>query len=221
MLGFSALSETPFGVAVTSSEALAYITGGSQSTFSQGTLTFVAKASVTLPSATATMTADDSTGPQGIGRVDTLASVVGTGAVNLPPANAQAKGNTTVSGTSGTSAVSATTANGQAKPVPTGVSSTFASGIGFDAEANITLSSASARLDLTVNDFDDEDAQGSLTLTGVSATGVAAVNADSALNGGIYSNNIVYLNTDFSRERCVNIVPYTNYTVYIQKVSNY
>lgn len=221
MLGFSALSETPFAQAVTSSEATAYITGGSQSTFALGTFTFIAKASVTLPAVTATMTADDSTGPQGIGRVDTLASVVGTGAVNLPAGNAQAKGNSSVSGTSATSAISATTANGKANQTPTGVSGTFASGVGFDAEANITLSSASARLDLTVNEFEDEDAQGSLTLTGVSATGIAAVNSDSNLNGGIYSNNVVYLNTDFSRERCVNIVPYANRTVYIRKVSNY
>ena len=42
MLGFSALSETPFAQAVTSSEATAYITGGSQSTFALGTFTFIA-----------------------------------------------------------------------------------------------------------------------------------------------------------------------------------
>ena len=220
MLGFSALSETPFAQAVTSSEATAYITGGSQSTFSLGTLTFIAKASITPTGVTATATPTTIPLIQGVGRI-TITGANGTGAVNLPAGNAQAKGNTTVSGTSGTSAVSATTAQGKANPVPTGVSSTFASGIGFDAEANITLNSASARLDLAINDFDDEDAQGSFTLTGVSATATAAVNADSNLNGGIYSNNIVYLNTDFNRERCVNIVPYTNHTVYIQKVSNY
>lgn len=220
MLGFSTFSETPFAQAVTSSSALAYITGGSSVTGSVGTFSFIAKASVTLPAVTATMTADDSTGPQGIGST-TLSAATATGAVNLPAANAQAKGNITVSGTSGTSAISATTANGQASPTPTGVSGTFASGISFDAEANITLNSASARLDLTVNSFDDEDAQASITLTGVSATATAAVNSDSNLNGGIYSNNVVYLNTDFNRERCVNIVPYTNYTVYVNKVSNY
>ena len=220
MLGFSALSETPLGEAVTSSEATAYITGGSQSTFSLGTLTFIAKASFTLPAATATISPTTIPLIQGIGRI-TVTGVTGTGAVNLPAGNAQAKGNITLSGATGTSAVSATTGQGKANQVPTGVSGTFASGIDFDAEANITLNSASARLDLTVNSFEDEDAQGSLTLTGVSATMTAAVNTDSALNGGIYSNNIVYLNTDFSRERCVNIVPYTNYTVYIQKVSNY
>ena len=128
MLGFSALSETPFAQAVTSSAALAYITGGSQSTFSLGTFSFIAEASVTLPAVTATMTADDSTGPQGIGRIDPIDSVVGTGAVNIPPANAQAKGNTTVSGTSSTIAISATTVIGQASPTPTGVIGTFASG---------------------------------------------------------------------------------------------
>ena len=221
MLGFSSFSETPFAQAVTSSAALAYITGGSSVTGSVGTFTFNAEAAVTPTGVTATMTADDSTGPQGIGRVDTIPSVVGVGSVNLPTGNAQAKGNITLSGASGTSAVTATTANGKATQTPTGVSGTFASGVGFDAEANITLSSASARLDLTVNEFEDEDAQGSLTLTGVSATGIAAVNSDSNLNGGIYSNNVVYLNTDFSRERCVNIVPYANRTVYIRKVSNY
>lgn len=220
MLGFSALSETPFAQAVTSSEATAYITGGSQSTFSLGTLTFIAKASITPTGVTATATPTTIPLIQGIGRI-TITGANVTGAVNLPAANAQAKGNITVSGTSGTSAVSATTGQGKANPVPTGVSGTFASGIGFDAEANITLNSASASLDLTVNSFDDEDAQGRTTLTGVSATATAAVNADSNLNGGIYSNNVVYLNTDFSRERCINIVPYTNYTVYIQKVSNY
>jgi len=220
MLGFSALSETPFAQAVTSAAANAYISGGSQSTFSLGTLTFIAKASITPTGVTATATPTAFSSITGVGNITVTGTTV-TGAINLPAGNTQAKGNITVSGTSGTSAISATTASGKASPTPTGVISTFASGISFDAEANITLSSASATLDLTVNSFDDEDAQGSTTLTGVSATMTAAVNSDSALNGGIYSNNVVYLSTDFGRERCVNIVPYQNYTVYIQKVSNY
>lgn len=219
MLGFSSFSETPFAQAVTSSAALAYITGGSSVTGSVGTFTFNAEAAVTPTGVTATMTADDSTGPQGIGRVDTIASVVGVGSVNLPAGNAQAKGNITLSGTSGTSAVSATTANGKANQTTTGVAATFANGVGFDAQGSLTLTGVSSTI--TFGDFEDEDAQGRFTLTGVSATGVAAVNSDSNLNGGIYSNNVVYLNTDFNRERCVNIVPYGNRTVYIRKVSNY
>ena len=216
MLGFSAFSETAIGQAVTSAEANAFISGA-QGTFSQGTLTFIAIANIQIPAATATGSVTTVPLVQGVGN-SAITGATATSAAGSVEGDGQAT--STLTGVSSTSAVSATTANGKANPVPTGASSTFTGGtLSFDAKANFTIPSVSSTI--TFGDFSDEDAQGTVTLTGVSATGTAAVNTDSSLNGGIYSNNITYLNTDFVRERCVNIVPYANYTVYIQKVSNY
>ena len=90
---------------------------------------------------------------------------------------------------------------------------TTAGTAGFDAKANITLDAATADADLTANDFADEDAQASTTLTGVSASGAA--NWDTV--NGIYAVQKVFLATDFERKRCVNIVPYGNYKVYVTR----
>lgn len=84
---------------------------------------------------------------------------------------------------------------------------------GFDAKANITLDAATADADLTVNDLEDEDAQASTTLAGVSAATTA--NWDTV--NGIYAVQVVYLNTDFERTRTVNVVPYGNYKVYVTR----
>jgi hypothetical protein len=87
---------------------------------------------------------------------------------------------------------------------------TAAGTAGFDAKANITLDAATADADLTVNDLEDEDAQASTTLSGVSATGATNWNTVTALQ-------VIFLNTEFERSKTVNVVPYGNYKVYITR----
>jgi len=120
-------------------------------------------------------------------------------------------GSTTITSTD---TVDAITANGKANVVPPAATATTVAGTaGFDAKANITLDAATADADLTINDFTDEDAQGTATVSGVSASGAA--NWDTV--NGIYAVQVVFLATDFERKRCVNIVPYGNYKVYVTR----
>jgi len=120
-------------------------------------------------------------------------------------------GSTTITSTD---TVDAITANGKANLVlPAATATTVAGTAGFDAKANITLDAATADADLTVNDFADEDAQASTTLSGVSAASTA--NWDTV--NGVYAVQVVYLNTDFERTRTVNVVPYGNYKVYVTR----
>ena len=122
-----------------------------------------------------------------------------------------ANGSTTITSTD---TVDAITANGKANVVPPAATATTVAGTaGFDAKANITLDAATADADLTINDLEDEDAQGTATVSGVSATGAA--NWDTV--NGIYAVQVVFLATDFERKRCVNIVPYGNYKVYVTR----
>lgn len=86
-------------------------------------------------------------------------------------------------------------------------------GLNYDAKANLTLDAATADADLTVNDFADEDAQGTATVSGVSAA--TATNWDTS--NGIYAIQVIFVNTDFERARTVNIVPYGNYKVYVTR----
>jgi len=118
-------------------------------------------------------------------------------------------GSTTITSTD---TVDAITANGKANIVlPAATATTVAGTAGFDAKANITLDAATADADLAVNDLADEDAQASTTLSGVSAASTA--NWDTV--NGIYAVQITFLNTDFERERTVNVVKYGNYTAYV------
>ena len=120
-------------------------------------------------------------------------------------------GSTTITSTD---TVDAITANGKANVVPPAATATTVAGTaGFDAKANITLDAATADADLTINDLEDEDAQGTATVSGVSATGAA--NWDTV--NGIYAVQVIFLATDFERKRCVNIVPYGNYKVYVTR----
>jgi len=217
MLGFSALSETPFAQATTSSEANAFISGAI-GTFSQGSFTFVGVGRHQIPAAIATGAVSNLT-TFSEGELS-LSSV--SGSISATAVGADAQATKSITGLSATSAVTTTTTDAKANQTPTPVVTTSAAGtFSFNAKANITLNAATAVANLIAADFEDEDGQALTTIGGVAATGAVSVNSDSALNGGIYSNNVVYLNTEFNRQRCVNIVPYTNYTVYIQKVSNY
>ena len=119
-------------------------------------------------------------------------------------------GSTTITSTD---TVDAITANGKANIVLPAATATFELDIEFDAKANITLDAATADADLTVNDLEDEDAQASATISGVSAS--SSANWDTV--NGIYAVQVVYLDSDFERKRTVNIVPYGNYKVYVTR----
>jgi len=212
MLSFSAYSETPFSQAVTSLSANAFMTGAT-ATSSAGTLAYDAKAFITNPSATATFTAAAFDDVDAKATTDALSAVTATFTINdVADADAQATASTT--GVSAATASGTQTANGKANIVPPAATSTFTAGtLDYDAKAFITLDAATADADLTVNDFADEDAQGTATVSGVSAT--TAANWDTV--NGIYAVQVVYLDSDFERKRTVNVVPYGNYTVYVTR----
>ena len=168
-----------------------------------------AQASVTPSAATSTSTA---------GTIDTIhltanISITGVELGLTPSAPSPAVDEDLVS-VSATTAVGTLSATGKANTTLADATATSTAGVaGFDAKANITLDAATADADLTVNDFTDEDAQASTTITGVSASGAA--NWDTV--NGIYAVQVVYLNTDFERKRTVNVAPYGNYTVYVTR----
>lgn len=210
-LSFSAFSELPLASSVSTLDANAFMSAAT-STGAVGTLDYEAKAFVTTPAATATFTA------AAFGDVDakatTNALTAVTASVSSGTAEGDGQGTASTAGVAATTASGTQTANGKASSVPPAATSTFTAGtLDYDAKANITLDAATADADLTVNDFTDEDAQASTTLSGVSASGAA--NWDTV--NGIYATQIVFVATDFERKRCVNIVPYGNYKVYVTR----
>jgi len=168
-----------------------------------------AQASVTPSAATLTSTA---------GTIDTInltANISITGVeLGLTPSAPSPSVDEDLVSVSATTTAGALSATGLANTTLADAAATSTAGVaGFDAKANITLDAATADADLTVNDLEDEDAQASTTLSGVSAASTA--NWDTV--NGVYAVQITFLNTDFARERTVNVVKYGNYTAYITK----
>lgn len=217
MSSFSALSENAIGSATTVAEATAFFTAGAAATSTAGTLSLQVIASPTLSSVSATMTADAATGPQANGLVN-LTSVSGTTTVNSVIGKGAGDAEN-VSGVSATSSVNAPTATGTATIIPIAVvGTTTLQAVDFDAKGN-TNALTGVSLTLAAQEFDDEDAQASITLSPAVATGSVSWNTDPSLTGGIYTTSVIYLNTDFNRKRVVNIVPRGNYTVVINERS--
>jgi hypothetical protein len=211
MTAFSAYSETSFAESEVRLDANAFMTGAS-ATSTAGNLDYDAKASITNPAATATFTA------AAFGDVDakatTNALTAVTASVSSGTAEGDGQGTASPTGVAAATASGTQTANGKANIVPPAATSIFTAGtLEYDAKANITLDAATADADLTVNDLADEDAQGTATVSGVSASGAA--NWDTV--NGIYAVQVVFLATDFERSRTVNIVPYGNYKVYVTR----
>ena len=203
MLSFSAYSELPLAASVTTLNASAYMSGASSS-MSAGTLGIAAE--TTLSSVITT----SAVGALGVAAQTTLSSTNSVTATSFGQVNLTA----TIAAVNATSAINNTSYTLAANvPISGSVSSSVAGVLQYDAKANITLNAATADADLTINDLTDEDAQASISLSGVSST----VTADWDTVNGIYAVNVVYLNTDFERSRTVNIVPYGNYTVYVTR----
>ena len=212
MLSFAALSETAIAESSTTLDASAFMAGAA-ATVSVGTVDYEAKANLNPFEAAfqviATVTANT------LADVDAQASITldaatATTAVNFGQINLTA----TPTAVTATFTADAITSKGEANVIPPVATTTTTAGtLDYDAKANITLDAATADADLTANDFADEDAQGTATISGVSATGAA--NWDTV--NGIYAVQVVYLATDFERKRCVNIVPYGNYKVYVTR----
>jgi len=209
MLSFAALSETAIAESTTTLDASAFMTGATAAT-TAGTLEYDAKANTNaLSAATATFTANS------FADLDAQASITLPAAtVTVSAGTIQPNINEDLVSVSASTAAGTLSATGLANVTPSAATGTFTAGTaGFDAKANITLDAATADADLTVNDLEDEDAQGTATVSGVSASGAA--NWDTV--GGIYAVQVVFLATDFERKRCVNIVPYGNYKVYVTR----
>ena len=217
MLGFSAYGEVAFGEADPSAAVNAFVTGVSGTTNTPSLITSVF-VSVTLDPGR-----DPIDGIVGTISIDgiaifTIPSAIGTGAAGSPTGSGGSDKTVTGVANSATAVAAFSNVSGEAGPTPPSATITTAAGtFTFDAKANITLNAATADADLTVNSFGDEDAQATTTITGVVGTGAVEVNDDPLLNGGIYSDNIVFLNTDFVRTRTINIVPYRERKVYITR----
>jgi hypothetical protein len=209
MLSFAALSETAIAESTTTLDASAFMSGAA-ATVSAGTLEYDAKANTNaLPAATATFTANS------FADLDAQASTTLPAATVIVSAGTvQPNINEDLVSVSASTAAGTLSATGLANVTPSAATGTFTAGVaGFDAKANITLNAATADADLTINDLEDEDAQGTATVSGVSASGAA--NWDTV--NGIYAVQVVFVATDFERKRCVNIVPYGNYKVYVTR----
>lgn len=210
MLSFTALSEASIGESTTVLDANAFMSGAS-ATASAGALGQSGETS--LGSVTASVVKNDTV----VNLTVTPTAVTATLAVHQFTAQDDVRGATGAhpSGqATATITVGTNTATGKASIVPPAATSITTAGTAdFDAKANITLDAATADADLTVNVFDDEDAQASTTLSGVSATTAANWDTDD----GIYAVQVVFTATDFERKRCVNIVPYGNYKVYVTR----
>jgi len=166
-----------------------------------------AQASVTPSAATSTSTA---------GTIDTIhltANISITGVeLGITPSAPSPNVDEDLVSVSASTAAGTLSATGLANTTLADATATSTAGVaGFDAKANITLDAATADADLTVNDLADEDAQGTITISSVSAT--TSANWDTV--NGIYAVQITFLNTDFERKRTVNVVKYENYTAYV------
>ena len=213
MLSFAAISETAIAESSVILDASAFV-GAATSTGAAGTLDYDAKAftdalsAVTATTTVAAFTDADAQANTTLGAV-TASTAVNFGQVNITVTPTAVTATTALNDYINSSSYTLT-----ANPTSPDTTATTAAGTaGFDAKANITLDAATADADLTVNDFEDEDAQGTATVSGVSVTGAA--NWDTI--NGIYAVQTVYLATDFERKRCINIVPYGNYKVYITR----
>ena len=205
----SVSAATASGVLYPKAEANTTLAAATASTATSAFDDVDAQANVTPSAATSTSTA---------GTIDTIhltanISITGVELGLTPSAPSPAVDEDLVS-VSASTAAGTLSATGLANITLADATATSTAGVaGFDAKANITLDAATADADLTVNDLEDEDAQASTTLSGVSATGAA--NWDTV--NGIYAVQVVFLATDFERKRCVNIVPYGNYKVYVTR----
>ena len=209
-LAFTSISEAPIAVATTRLDANAFV-GSVLSTFQAGTLDYDAKASSTITSATSTFIANTFDDIDAKATTNALTPVTAT----LANTFGGIANSTTLSGTSSTTSVGTLSYDAKANTTAATIQAVFALDVEYSAKANITLDTASASADLTVNvtDFEEEDAQGTVTLSGVSAT--TSANWDTV--NGIYTVQVIYLATDFERTRTVNIVPYGNNTVYVTR----
>jgi hypothetical protein len=166
------------------------VLASSSASFSSGSLDYNSKANIIIDAATATLT------PHQFTAYDDVKGAFG----------AYISGAATATFSLGASA------SGNADIIPSTVTSTFVAGVlDYHAKASIILDATTADADLTVNTLEDEDAQATATVGGVSAT----TTADWDTVNGVYAINVVYLSTDFERSRTVNIVPYGNYTVFV------
>lgn len=213
MFGFNPLASAPFSSPTLIILANAYVNNVPGISGSLGTLSFIGEANPVLPAATATMTADDSTAPQSNANI-TLSAATGTLA-----ANSTDMGSGGGTGTLSTPAIITNSVNlpssgitGKAGPTLPAATSTFSLALGQSEAKAVTDALTGVALNILAQEFADEDAQGRKTLTGVSATGTA--NWDTV--NGVYAVSVVFAATDFDRERCINIVPYESYTVYIR-----
>ena len=215
MLGFTAIGEVTIGEFSASPHRQAPITGvsatGAVRQLSLGADQAFAATGVTATGAvqdaitTATVDADANITPP---------SAVGTGAVQLNIVFGYVAA-TISSGVSGTSAVGAIT-DVTGKHQPTGVSATGGLNIGVSADATFTISSVSATA--TFGDFEEEDAQGRASLTGVTATSAAGWrDSDPDIPNGVYRALFIEPTSSdpIRRIATVNIVPYREYKVYI------
>ena len=213
MLSFVAVSETAIAEASTILDASAFMAGAA-ATASAGTLEYDAKAftpALSAVTATTATTAFDDVDAQASATLDaaTASTAVNFGQVNITVTPTAVTATTALNDYINSSSYTLT-----ANITVTDTTATTTAGTaGFDAKANITLDAATADADLTVNDLEDEDAQGTATVSGVAATG--ATNWDTV--NGIYAVQVVFLATDFERKRCVNVVPYGNYKVYVTR----
>lgn len=213
MLSFAAISETAIAESSTTLDDSAFMSGAA-ATASAGTLEYDAKANTDVLSAvtsTTTIAAFSDVNAQASATLDavTVSTTANFGQVNITVTPTAVTATTALNDYINSSSYTLT-----ANPTLSDTTATTAAGTaGFDAKANITLDAATADADLTVNDFTDEDAQGTATVTGVSASGAA--NWDTV--NGIYAVQLIFLATDFERKRCVNIVPYGNYKVYVTR----
>ena len=208
MLSFSSISETPIGSAVTTLDANAFLEGV-DATSSAGILGYEGKAKTTMPFALGTTAAGTLNYDAEANTI--LSSVIASIATDTLDYDAEA--NATLSGVSSTGSVNSfSDVYGKANVTPSAATATFtADSFDYDAKANTTLSGVS--MSVSYGAFADEDAQASTTITGVSASGAA--NWDTV--NGVYAVQVVFTATDFERKRCVNIVPYGNYKVYVTR----
>ena len=210
MLSFAAISETSVAESTTTADAIAYMSGAA-ATLTAGAIGQSGETS------TSSVTASVSSGTLGVAAQTTLSSTSATFAVHQFTAFDDVRGAFGAypnGAATATMSVGTNTATGLANTTLAAATSTTTAGTaGFDAKANITLDAATADADLAVNAFEDEDAQASTTLSGVTATTAANWDTDD----GIYAVQIVFTATEFERKRCVNVVPYGNYKVYVTR----
>lgn len=198
MLGFTTYAETPISSVGVALDANAFMAGASATT-SIGIVSYDAKANITPRAVTATLV----NVVPGHSNTTTQDPVTASLAVSFKGV----ANSTTLLGVSTAGSVGALDYDAKANITSQEVTATLSLAIEYDAQATITITGVSASV-VTAPDFEDEDAQASTVLSGVYATGNATSNTVNAIN-------VVYLNTDFERDKAINVVPYGNYKIYI------